>query len=54
MTKINKWVYLWVVQGDYGQGWEDLTQCETRRWASLDLRSYEDNDTDYHHRMIQP
>lgn len=23
--RINKWLYFYVLQGDYGHGWEDLT-----------------------------
>ncbi len=41
----NKYVYLWVVQGHYGQGWEDLTQSEVRREARDNVRDYRDNDS---------
>lgn len=47
MKRINKWLYLFVVQGDYGygQGWEDLTASESYREALVDLRAYRQNDS---------
>lgn len=53
MSKRNKWVYLNVVQGDYGQGWEDLTQSEQRSEARTDLRAYRANVPEYPHRLIR-
>lgn len=36
--RVNKWLYLWILQGDYGHGWEDITAETTlgeivmRKW----------------------
>ncbi len=49
----NKFIYLNVVQGDYGHGWEDLTQSEDRAEARTDLRAYRDNVPEYAHRLIR-
>jgi aspartate aminotransferase-like enzyme len=34
---------LFVVQGNYGQGWEDLTASYTRKEAWADLTAYRQN-----------
>ena len=46
MGHINKYLYLFVVQGDYGygHGWEDLTASESYKAAIADLRAYRKND----------
>ena len=36
---------LYVVQGNYGHGWEDLTASTDRAEARRDLKSYRENDT---------
>jgi hypothetical protein len=36
---------LWVVQGDYGQGWEDLTASADRDEAKAEAVRYRENDT---------
>lgn len=41
--KRNKYVYLYVVQGSYGFGWEDLTQSESRKEARANLKDYRQN-----------
>lgn len=48
-----KFTYLNVVQGDYGQGWEDLTASEDRKEALTDLRAYRENVPDHSHRIIR-
>lgn len=48
----NKYQYLFVVQGNYGQGFEDLTCSESYKAAREDLKSYRDNEH-YPHRLIQ-
>ncbi len=50
---MNKYEYLFVVQGHYGYGWEDLTQSEKWGEAKSDLKAYQENETDYPHRMIE-
>ncbi len=53
MKKQNKYVYLWVVQGSYSQGWVDLTTSENYKEAWDDFRSYRDNETEYFYRIIK-
>ena len=50
--KISKTKDVYVVQGNYGQGWEDLTESDDRKEARSDLKSYNDNETQYAHRLI--
>ena len=52
---MNKYQYLWVVQGYYDKyyGWEDLTQSENWEEARDDFKAYRENETEYSHRMIQ-
>ena len=47
MKRINKYLYLFVVQCDYGygHGWEDLTASESYKSAIADLRAYRKNDS---------
>lgn len=42
----------YVVQGNYGQGWEDLTFCETRQEAKGERDTYDANETQYPHRYV--
>jgi hypothetical protein len=56
MKRINKYLYLFVVQGDYGygHGWEDLTASESYKDAIADLRAYRKNDSHaVGHRIIK-
>ena len=39
----NKYLYLYVVQGNYGCGWEDEAASESRKEARINLRAYWDN-----------
>ena len=43
---------IYVVQGDYGQGWEDVTEENTRKEAADRLKEYRDNMTEYPHQLI--
>jgi hypothetical protein len=47
-----KWKYVHVVQGNYGQGWEDVTEEETYPDAFQRLKEYNQNETQIAHRMI--
>ena len=38
----NKYAYLHVLQGNYGYGWEDLTQSEIRMEVRQDLKDLKD------------
>lgn len=53
--KPTKYVYLFVVQGNYGygDGWEDLCASEVRKEAREDLKAYRVNEPQYPHRMIR-
>lgn len=47
--------YEYVVQGNYGygHGWEDLVSEETRAEALAQLKTYNDNEPEYPHRVIR-
>ncbi len=49
----NKYEYLYVVQGHYGYGWEDLTASEDYKEMRDDLRAYRENEPAYPHRIIK-
>lgn len=53
MRKPTKYVYLNVVQGNYGQGWEDVTAETERSEARARLREYRENEPQYSHRLIR-
>ena len=56
MKRINKYLYLFVVQGDYGylHGWEDLAASESYKSAIADLLAYRKNDSyAIGHRLIK-
>lgn len=55
MKRINKYVYLWVVQGKYPgpYGWEDETAEESCREARARLKEYRQNMPEYPHRLIR-
>lgn len=43
---------VWTVQGNYGQGWEDVTAEDTRKECKERLKEYRENEPMYPHRMI--
>lgn len=43
MNKPTKYLYLFVVQGLYAHGWEDLTESEDRAEARADAKAYREN-----------
>ncbi len=49
----NKYVYLFVIQGNWGFGWEDEDADESALAAYANLRLYRENQPDVSHRMIQ-
>ena len=51
----NKYLYLWVVQGNYGygHGWEDIGGGDTYKEARADLKDYRQNAPEYTYRIIQ-
>lgn len=40
------------IQGNYGQGWEDVTAEDNRREARERLKEYRENEPQYPHRLI--
>lgn len=42
--KTNKYIYLNVLQGNYGFGFEDLTASESYSEVKRDLKDYREND----------
>jgi len=48
MKKPTKYVYEYIVQGHYGQGWEDLTAHDTRKAARDERRVYAANEPGPH------
>ena len=50
---MNKWIYLHVLQGNYGHGWEDIAQSEKRAEMVADRTSYRDNAPEWSYRIIQ-
>lgn len=52
MRKPSKFVVVNVVQGHYGQGWEDECCSTDRKEARADLKSYREN-SQYPCRMIR-
>lgn len=44
MKKQKKYRYLFVVQGFYSYGWEDLTASGSRKGARDDLTAYRQNE----------
>lgn len=52
ITRHQKTIKTWIVQGDYGSGWEDVTAEETYGDGRRALRDYRDNDPTHAHRLI--
>lgn len=42
--RVNKYLYLFVLQGKYGHGWEDLSAYDSWKDASQGRREYRDNE----------
>ena len=53
MKRVNKYLYLYIVQGNYGDGWEDVTAADNWKEALGYLKDYRDNEAFFPHRMIQ-
>jgi hypothetical protein len=52
MKTQTKFVNVWIVQGNYGYGWDDLCAGDTWREVREDLRDYRNNEP-YPHRAIR-
>jgi len=42
--KNNKYIYLYVLQGSYNFGWEDLTTSELLKEIKQNKKEYQDNE----------
>jgi len=49
---MNKYLYLYVLQGFYALGWEDLTASESPEEAEQDKKDYVENERG-HYRIIK-
>jgi hypothetical protein len=49
----NKYLYLWIIQGNYGAGFEDLCAEETWKECRVNLRAYRLEEPQYAHRVIR-
>jgi hypothetical protein len=43
----------WAIQGNYGDGWEDVSVEDSIKDAKRCLREYRDNETGYPHRLVK-
>lgn len=52
---MNKYQYLYILQGNYGygDGWEDLTASEDRRDMQADARAYRENAPEGIYRIVK-
>tara|TARA_R110000824_G_C15187886_1_gene674430 strand:+ start:937 stop:1116 length:180 start_codon:yes stop_codon:yes gene_type:complete len=53
MKQKNKFVYLYIIQGNYGQGWEDIAASESWKESRSDLKAYRENMPEYPYRRIK-
>jgi hypothetical protein len=50
--KLTKYVVVYILQGNYGDGWTDLTGCDNRKEIRADRKDYDANEH-YPHRIIR-
>lgn len=48
-----KYLYPYVVQGNYGAGWEDVTAEDSWQECRARLREYRENEPHYAHRSVR-
>jgi hypothetical protein len=53
MPKPNKYLYFFVVQGNYGGYWEDVAETDTWKEASYNLNEYRISSGPAPHRIIK-
>ena len=53
MKQKNKFVYLYIIQGNYGQGWEDIDASESWKESRSNLKAYRENMPEYPYRRIK-
>lgn len=51
--RTNKFTYLYVIQGNYGYGWDDVDQTENHREMHINFCLYRENEPQYSHRVIR-
>ena len=42
---------VWILEGNFGYGWEEMIEYNNRKEAYDDLKSYIDNDKKYDYRI---
>ncbi len=52
MNTPTKFVNVRFIQGNYGNGWDDLTAGDSWKEIRDDLKAYRDNEPQYLHRVI--
>jgi hypothetical protein len=50
--RVTKYRYLYVLQGNYGFGWEDICQSEKGADIRPDLKAYRENAPEYRYRIV--
>ena len=55
MKKPNKYLYLYVLQSNYGygHGWEDIAASESFKEMRVNRKEYRENMPEYPYRIIQ-
>ena len=53
MTYQRKTSDVFVIESNYGYGWEETTASDARREAIEDLKAYRLNQPEYSHRLIK-
>lgn len=52
MPKASKYIYEYVIQGDYGYGWSDLVAEDNMSDARTQLACYRENERHVGHRIV--
>lgn len=53
MSYTRKTQDIFLIESNYGYGWEETTASENRREAREDLKAYRLNQPEYAHRLIK-
>lgn len=52
MPKVSKYTYEYVIQGNYGYGWDDLVAEDAMSGARAQLACYCENEHEASHRIV--
>lgn len=52
MPKASKYIYEYMIQGDYGYGWDDLVAEDNMSDARTQFRCYRKNESTAGHRIV--